>query len=321
MIRESDEAIIVVGRDFVIDVRFPDLGRGLELRPTLFWRIESAGAAKTEMEVSYLTTGMSWAAEYVASVSEDEGAMELYAWASLDNKSGGDFEDAALTLVAGQISQVKAAPPVRMEMMAAAPQTEFSQGELFEYHAYTLERPMTIRNNESLQVPLFAPADVRIDRTYTYDGSRYPGVRVTVKTENKAEMGLGRPLPAGKVRVYAGAAGIEPRLAGEDMLPNTPVGAEIELQVGVAFDVEGERERTGYERLARNEFSESYKITLKNSKSTPVEVVVVEHPRGDWTITESSAPYEEKDSSTVQWTVTVPASGEFTISYTVRFRS
>jgi hypothetical protein len=321
MIRESDEAIIVVRRDFVVDVRFPDIGRDLELRPTLFWLMEGAGRAKTEMEVSYLTAGMGWGAEYVAAVSEEENKMELSAWASVDNKSGGDFDEASVTLVAGELNRPKAAPPVRMEMMAAAPKTDFEQQEFFEYHAYTLDRPLTIKNNESVQVPLFAPADVQVDRTYTYDGSRYPGVRVTVKAENKPETGLGAALPAGMVRIYAGAAGVEPRLAGEDMLPNTRVGGEIELQIGTAFDVEGERKRTAYNRLGKNDFSESYEITLKNSKSAPVEVIVVEHPRGDWTITESSSPYEEKDSSTVQWTVTVPASGALAVSYTVQFRS
>jgi hypothetical protein len=322
MIRESDEAIIVVGRSFVIDVRFPDIGRDLELRPTLLWLMQGVARAKTEMEVSYLTTGMGWGAEYVAALSEQEGAMELSAWASLDNKSGGDFQDASLTLVAGEISRAKAAPPVRMEMMAGrAPETDFGQEEFSEYHAYTLDRPITIKNNESVQVPLLAPADVQVERTYTYDGSRYRGVRVTVKAENTPEAGLGRALPAGRVRIYAAAAGVEPRLAGEDMLANTPAGAEFELQVGTAFDVEGDRTRTAYDRLGKNDFSESYKIALKNSKSVPVEVVVVEHPRGDWTITESSAPYEEKDSSTVQWTVTVPASGELAVSYTVQIRS
>ncbi len=324
VIRDKDEMIAALRREHVTDVSFPDLGADLVLKPSLAWRIEAGERAEVEAEVSYLTKGMTWSAEYVAVVEREGGPMEISAWASLSNTSGGDFEDASLTLIAGRVLTASREPVRRMEMMAAgAPsQTGFEERDFFEYHAYSLDRAVTLRDNEDMQVPLFPSSDVEVERTYTYDATRFSaGVKVSAETENTDEMGLGKPLPGGRVRVYAAGLGSGPRLVGEEMLDNTPVGAEIELSLGVAFDVEGERKRTSYVRHGRNDYEESYEIKLRNSKSHPVDVRVVEHPRGDWTITETSHAYEEKDSDTVRWTVTVPASGEATVSYTVQFRS
>ncbi len=321
-IREADEAILALRRESVIEVRFQDMGESLVLRPTLAWQVDAQDGGSARMEVGYLTSGMSWTAEYVAAFAEDEGRLELSAWASVDNRSGGDFEDASLTLVAGRINRAAEIRPRRMEMAAAAPpSTDFGEQEFFEYHSYVLERPFAIENNESVQVPLFQPAWVRFERVYTFDPTRFAGgVKVTAETENVQERGLGVPLPRGKVRVYAPAGG-DVRLVGEDMLSDSPVGSEIELSLGLAFDVKGERKRTAFVRHGPNDYEESYDITLRNSKSSPVEVNVLEHPRGDWKVTETTHTFEEEDSNTIKWTISVPPSGEITVSYTVQFRS
>ena len=123
------------------------------------------------------------------------------------------------------------------------------------------------------------------------------------------------------MRVYAGDERGEPRLVGEDALGEQPVGAEIDLSLGTAFDVKGERKRTNYARHSRNDYEESFEIKIKNSKSVPVDVRVVEHPHGDWNISDASHEFEPKDSNTGQWVITVPPSGETAVTYTVHFRS
>lgn len=323
IIRDKDEAIVAVRREHITQVHFPDVGRDLVMRPTLTWRIESPDRSRAEMEACYLVSGLSWHVEYAAVLEGDGNPMSLSAWASVDNKSGGGFEDASLTLVAGSVNRAAPRGPKRREMMtmAEAP-TDFAEEELFEYHAYSLEERLTIRDNETVQLPLFAPAEVSFDRSYTYDPTRFSsGVKAMAETENSEAFGLGRPMPRGIVRVYSVDERGESSLVGEDTLGETPVGAEIKLFLGVAFDVKGERKRTDYVRHARNDYEESYEIKLKNSKSVPVEVRVLEHPHGDWKITAASREYEEKDSNTVQWTVTVPPGGETVVTYTVNFRS
>jgi hypothetical protein len=323
MVREKDEAVVSVRREHITDVHFPDIGGDLVMRPTLTWKIHSPRGTTMEIEASYLVSGMSWHVEYAATAGGEGEPLTLSAWASVDNRCGGAFEDASLTLVAGVVSRAPAAAPKRREMMAVADAgAAFAEQELFEYHAYSLDEKLTIRNNETVQLPLFEPGEVAYERVYIYDPTRFSsGVKVTAKTENTEAMGLGRPLPRGVIRVYAAGESGESFLIGEDSLNETPVGAEIDLFLGVAFDIKGERKRTDYARHARNDYEESFEIKLKNSKSVPVEIRVVEHPHGDWSITAASHEFEEKDSNTVQWVVSVPANGETTVSYTVRYRS
>jgi hypothetical protein len=323
VIREDSGSTAAVSRDKTTDVRFYELGKELALRPTLTWQMISESDGPRDVEVSYLTSGMTWHAEYAAKLSADEKSMELLAWASIDNKTGMSFEDAALTLIAGKVNRAAEVRRPRMEFMAAEAKAApaFTEEEVFEYHAYNLDKPLTVSDNESVQLTLFEPAQVAFQKVFTYDPSVLSnGVKVTARTENVEDKGLGVPMPEGVIRVYS-PEGAGARLVGEDLFKPAAVGAEIELALGLAFDVTGERKRVGYERLGSDLYEESYELVLSNGKSEAVEVLVLEHPRGDWKITENSLAYEQKDSNTVQWTVKVPPSGEAKISYTVQFRS
>jgi hypothetical protein len=249
--------------------------------------------------------------------------MELLAWASIENRCGAAFEDAELTLVAGKVHRTAEIRRPRMEMMMAGAEAppSFQEEEVFEYHSYSLDQPLTVSNNESVQLTLFPPSTVTFDKVYTYDPTRYSkGVRVTAETENTEAMGLGMPMPEGKIRVYS-AESKGSRLVGEDAFKQTAVGVEINLFLGLAFDIKGERERTAYNRLGSDLYEESYELTLTNGKKESVEVLVIEHPRGDWKITESNLSYEQKDSNTVRWRLRVPPSGDAKVSYTVQYRS
>jgi len=311
-------ALVALLRAKATEVRFLEPPENLVSRPTLMWQIDSDRETRAELEAAYLTSGLEWRADYAAALGQDEGRIVLSAWATIENRCGASFEDAALTLVAGETHRAAAPVPRRLEMKAAAAEPSFNEGGFFEYHAYTLDGRATIRNNETVQLPLFQPAAVSVERKYTFDGTRFPrGVKVTAETVNSEEKGLGRPLPRGTVKVYAGE-NEGGRFIGEDELKGTPVGAEIKLELGVAFDVKGERKRTSYTRFGRNSYEESYEIVLKNSKTVPVSVDVIEHPHGDWTITEASHDYEKVDAETVKWTISVPASGEAVLSYTVQ---
>jgi len=323
MVREESGAIVAVRREKTADVRFHELGGDLEVRPTLLWRMTSDGSGTREVEASYLTSGMMWHAEYAARLSSDEESMELLAWASIENRCGAAFEDAELTLVAGKVHRTAEIRRPRMEMTMAGAEAppSFQEEEVFEYHSYSLDQPLTVSNNESVQLTLFPPSTVTFDKVYTYDPTRYSkGVRVTAETENTEAMGLGMPMPEGKIRVYS-AERVGSRLVGEDAFKGTAVEAEIKLFLGLAFDIKGERERTAYNRLGSDLYEESYDLTLTNSKKEAVEVLVIEHPRGDWKITESNLSYEQKDSNTVRWRLRVPPSGDAKVSYTVQYRS
>ncbi len=314
----------IVSPDAIRDIRFGELPGGLRTRPTLVWSLIGEKAGKQQAELSYLTHGMNWHAEYVAVVEEDSDNLELSSWVSIENRSGATYENAKLKLMAGD---VRIAPEFvmdggryrAMEAKAQMAPPAFEEKAFFEYHLYTLQRLTTLKDRQTKQIALFDPATVLAKREYIYDGQRNPkkvNVRLVFKNDKKA--GLGIPLPAGKVRVYQEDSDGSLEFVGEDRIAHTPKEEEVKLTVGSAFDIAAERAMTETKRLADRIREEAYRIKLRNHKDEDVEVTVVEHIWGDWDMLETTHDYEKKDASTIEFKVSVQKGKETVIEYRVR---
>ncbi|MDZ7344116.1 MAG: DUF4139 domain-containing protein, partial [candidate division KSB1 bacterium] len=203
VLQAADNAIRILNNNEIVSTELPKLPEGLITRPTLVWQVQNSGPTNQLVEVSYLTTGMSWHAEYVGILDAQDRNMELAAWVSIDNNCGATYKDAKVLLVAGDIHRAK--PPIRpmhKEMIGLAAAPDFEEKEFFEYHLYTLTRPSTLKDRQQKQIELFPAARTAVTKEYTYDGARNEKkVNVTIKFKNKKEAGLGLPLPAGKVRL------------------------------------------------------------------------------------------------------------------------
>ncbi|MPN64216.1 hypothetical protein SDC9_211987 [bioreactor metagenome] len=128
------------------------------------------------------------------------------------------------------------------------------------------------------------------------------------------------PLPAGVVRVYKTDSGGALQFLGEDSIKHTPIGEEVRVATGSAFDITATRNQTQYQRISNNVERVSYEILINNSKAEPENVTVVEHLYGDWEILESSDEYVKTNAFTIEFRVAVPANGTKIITYTVENR-
>ncbi|UCF79596.1 MAG: DUF4139 domain-containing protein [Candidatus Eiseniibacteriota bacterium] len=314
--------VTVVSREEVRHVVFPTLPRGLITRPTLVWKLLCEKAGEHQAEVSYLTDGMNWHAEYVAVSGAGDDVLGIAGWVSVDNRSGATYEDAKLKLVAGAVHRVqeKRRPPLLVEAeMPLAAAAAMEERAFFEYHLYSLERPTTLKNNEVKQVSLFPEAQVKTKKVFTYDGARYPkDVRITLEFKNTEAEGLGVPLPKGVVRVYKEDIDKSLEFIGEDAIEHTPKGEKVRIYVGNAFDIVGERSRESFRQITKTLREETFQIKLRTHKEEPIEVTVVERIWGQWQIVESSHEYVKKDANTVEFTVTVPVEQEVVVRYTTR---
>jgi hypothetical protein len=293
---------------------------GLLTKPTLIWQISSPTSGKRDLLISYLTGGLSWSANYIVKTNADSTKADIRSWVSIDNRAGTSFDDTKLKLVAGDVHRVSGSVPIYDSVVAgAAPiaKTGLSETTLFEYHLYTLEKPVTLANNQAKQISLLSADSVPMQKELVFDSWKGDKVQVVLKMENSEAKGLGKPLPKGIVRVYQPDSEGQLQFLGEDQIDHTPKGAKIKVTVGNAFDVVGKRTQTGFEQVSNNVQRTSYEIELNNSKPQAQDVTVVEHFFGDWEITKSSDKYEKTDASTVEFRVSVPANGTKTISYTV----
>ena len=327
-LQEPGGAIRIVRLDEVRDLYFPTLPEGLITKPTLVWLLDSQVDGKRKAEVSYLTGGINWHAEYVAVVDQKDENLELGGWVSIDNRSGATYKEAKVKLIAGEVHRVReeriprAAKAEMMFDMAATGAPQFEEKAFFEYHLYTLLRPATIKDNEIKQVSLFPSTDVSVKKIFTYDGARYDKkVRVELEFKNSESAGLGMPLPLGKIRVYKEDVDKALEFVGEDRIDHTPKDEKVRVFLGNAFDIVGERQKIDFRKITDDVTDESYRIKLRNHKEEAVEVVVVEHLYGytEWEIRESSLPYEKKDASTIEFKVNLAPDEEAVLTYTVRY--
>ena len=100
---------IVTGLSYE-SIRYPELPDNLYERPTLLWTLQNTGARRHKVEASYLTSNLSWSADYVLNVGKDEASGDLDGWVTLVNHSGTAFKNAQLQLVAGDLHRVRDLP-------------------------------------------------------------------------------------------------------------------------------------------------------------------------------------------------------------------
>lgn len=320
---------------------YPDVPANLRDRPTLVIQLQSGTEKPQQLELSYLTGGLAWRADYVAELGAGDDRLDLSGWVTLTNQSGATYRNARLQLVAGDVHRVREelrlarGMAVEEAMVKAAPQ--MAEEALFEYHLYTLGRPTTIAENQTKQVALLSAASVPATKEFVLFGSDYYyrssiselgqklKVGVFIEFENREKSGLGLPLPKGVIRVYKKDAAGGAQFVGEDHIDHTPKNEKVRLKLGEAFDVTADKKQTDFKKLAGSGrynyiFESAYRIELKNAKKEAVTVKVQEPMPGDWEVLSESHPHAKEASGTAVWQVPVPAEGNAVLTYRVRVR-
>lgn len=332
-------------------VKFPSIADGLITRPTLNWMVSSERGGEQDTRISYETKGITWWADYNLIYEEgrnaNEGTIDLSAWVSILNQSGGSYEDANLKLVAGDVNRAPQAPQRNQYYrgaelaMSDSMQKGFEEQAFFEYHLYTLGRPTTIPDRSTKQIELFEKAtEIPVKKRFMFDGTQqymyYGGgrqeneqfgiggdtkVQVFLQFDNKEKDGLGMPLPSGRIRVSQldeNDGSFE--FIGEDTIDHTPRNEEVTIKLGNAFDVVGERRQVSFER-GRNWMTETIEVKIRNQKEERVEVHIQEHLYR-WSnakITDISHDHEMLDARTMHIPVDVGSEDEVVVTYTVHY--
>jgi len=345
ILQSADGKVTVVKVDKIKQFDFPALPEGLITKPTLVWQVESAQGGAQDVEVTYLTNGINWYANYVAVLGDDDAALDLNGWITLDNRSGASYKDAKLKVIAGDINRVAADGYAEMRKVVyeapAAPTPQVEERGFFEYHLYEVQRPVTVKDQQTKQIEFVTGSGIPATKFFVYNGSQMdywgayepvqdPGygttsnekVQVMLEFKNGEKEGLGVPLPKGTIRVFKKDVDGSTLLIGEDSIDHTPKDEQVRLYIGDAFDIVGERVQTNFRIDTDKRFmEESYKITLRNHKDEDVEVRVTEQMFrwSQWEILEESMKHEKLDAQTIEFRVPVEANGEVTVTYTVRY--
>ncbi|MDQ2681810.1 MAG: DUF4139 domain-containing protein [Candidatus Eremiobacteraeota bacterium] len=316
-------------------IAYPVSPKNFRDRPTLVLEMVSKRSGPQTLDLSYLTSGLSWHADYVGVLSPDEKRLSLTGLVTLSNMSGVSYDRARLQLVAGNVNVIA---PQELRTIASVTSRSasdtysprsFSQENYFEYHLYTLARPTTILDKQTKQIALLSAHNVPVQKTLELRGvqdyyrtespdlgDRLP-VSVYVTFENRGGE-LGVPLPGGIVRMYKNDSRQLSQFLGSDSIEHTPKNETVRLNLGNSFDVTARKHQTSFDNLGDCSADSSYEIDVSNAKAIPQNVLVVETIPGIWRILSENSPHAKSSASTANWKLTIPADGRSTLIYTAR---
>ena len=337
---------------------FPPLTAGTRTQPVLEWTlVGSAGDAVVDAELSYVTGGLNWEAEYNFVSPESGSTIDVTGWVTVQNSSGRSFPKSRLKLMAGDVNKLLPTGQFldRMQFSMGGGGVGGIPGGLppvqeksfDEYHLYTATQDVALSDGENKQIEFLRASGVPAKIVYVYEGAKLdanrmrqyppdmmrqepslgvesnPRVWAMREIENTTAAKLGMPLPAGRLRFYRQDSGGEPEFVGEDSIRHTPRGETVRVFTGAAFDLVGERRRLNFTvDHQRAQAEESFEIKLRNRKTVAAEVIVLErlYRWSGWELFANSMPFRKTDSQTVEFRVRVEPGQESTVIYSVRYK-
>ena len=256
----------------IVDLSFPPRVQNLGM-----WNINSEIGGKVPIEISYLTSGLSWRAFYMGTLTADEKTMQLQGYVRVTNNSGEDYENAQTRLIVGKVHILdriaelaqrqypygRPGEPVPMPRAAGRPESELrmlrkAKGQvmmmedrmdapkeikkegLSEYFLYTIEGTETIPHTWSKRLPSFDTDEIPVVNLYKYEQERYGNAVIRyLSFTNDEDHELGEtPIPGGGMKVYRNVDD-EQHLSyeGTSSFKYIPVGEEVELNLGPVSNV------------------------------------------------------------------------------------
>lgn len=309
-----------------LQISVGSLPSGLLTKPTLVWKVSTESTGKQNAELSYMTSGISWSAEYVAVLNDKEDEMSFNSWVSIDNNTGATFENTSLKLIAGEVNRVQEyqksyGASVDLVMRSSSEAPSFQEESFFDYHIYELNQKTILANNEKKQLSLFNVNKIKVIKKYILSNNWKTNtdgkVASVIKFVNSKDNNLGMPLPKGKARVFK-ERNKSSEFIGEDMIQHTPKDEELTLKLGNAFDLVADETLTDSKQISHSVNEYSYEIKLKNRKEQDVEIEVIRSVGLNWEILDSSLKYEKVDANTIKFIVPVKKNSEITLKYRIR---
>lgn len=320
-------------------VIFDQVPASLRARPTLSVTVQSDGGGPRPVTLTYLTPGLGWAADYVALFDEANSRMDVQGWITLTNNSGTPYVNASTLLVAGAVGQANPyqqryygggyppppppPPPPPGRVIDRAGTETAGRERVGDFYLYPLPERTTIADKQTKQVSFLDVHNAPAVRGYEFNNgwmttSEQPLSASTVlRFSSSREGGLGDALPAGTVRVYERDARGNPQFVGEHAIGHTPMGSQIGLATGQAFDVKVRPVVDERTRLSGDRWRTRMRYTLTNASPKPVTVDLFQSGLvGDTRVTAESMVSARPNADQARWSVPVPANGEATVTAT-----
>lgn len=295
------------------EIVLPSLPSGLILKPALVWKTD--GKPAEDVQVSYLSGGFGWNANYVVELKDK--TLSITGWAEIENKSGMTFENARIKLIAGDVNRIQDNNYDMEDRLyicesSAAPQAE--EKAFFDYHMYTLSNSTTLKDNQSKQICIISGSQIPYKQYYRLNLNEEK-TDIIVELQNSKEHGLGIAMPKGKIKLYKeDDADRSLEFIGEDQIEHTTKDEPLKLTIGKAFDIVFEFNEVDRKKIAGFEHYK-YECVIRNHKETEAEILFEPYIWGVWEMVDSSHDYSKKTSTQLEYRFSVLADSEVKVKF------
>ena len=323
LVHKDTKELTLIKTDQISHISLESLPGNFFLKPTLHWQLSSNKSRKTSVDFSYLCSDISWEATYNTVFHEKKGKLDIKAWVTIDNKSGKQYDDIKLKLVAGELNKIINHNKFRYQFIdenvtrlatgSASP--SFAEKEFHDFHLYTLDSNVTIQNNQTKQLELFSPKTTNASSFYEYITNQQK-IKSYIKFTNSKKSGLGIPLPMGVVKVYKlDEEDDQLEFIGEDEIDHTAKDEEVKILTGNAFDIIAETKTINQDRQGKNIWIKDMEVVLKNKSSATKTIHIKHNLNGEWKILDSSEQFTKENARTIQFVVTLQSNEKKIISW------
>lgn len=327
---------------------FEQIPSGISDKPTLTAKINNKKAGNKNLFLAYLTGGLSWKTDYVATIT-DKNQLDLTGWVTINNNSGVDYNNAKIQLIAGDVNAVRPSMQPRLLMakmsMAvmdngaeAAAMGSVAPEQISNYELYTLPAITSIKDKQTKQVGLIEKNAVKYAKEFNFRSPLYFGgsyefekqhPSITYVLENVQKSNLGISLPAGTMRFYENDKNGNLQFIGSADIANTAKEETLRLNLGDAFNLtlKGKVSKVSEKEVERKPQKQCYNVklqktyaaetTVSNADASENSVIISQNFPDNYKIIKESIKGSVKNAQTREWTIKVPANGKTTLSYMV----
>jgi len=312
--------------DYVIT--FNEIPEVLRKNSFISFAIESDKSKKEKYEISYLTRGLNWNANYIADYNPDKNIINLQGFFNIDNEDDISYKDVNVRFIAGEINQQVAYDNLlysaQARSLAARDEGYFNKTiepeSMGSYYAYQYPEKITIEERQKKSFIFLNNNNIKVKSKKvlkTYRADFEDNFINIIEFENKKEDNLGIPLPKGVVSVYQNINNFKD-FAGESKINNTPAGETIQLNIAKDFDLLGKTTVLNEIRLNDVQTEIELEITLKNRKDKNESVEVIAFLGRIFEVVSSSEKYEKIDKSNIKFTLNLDKNSEKKINLKYR---
>lgn len=275
--------------------------------PRLIIRLESEKAIKALIEVSYLTSGLGWKANYIGEVSEDESFMDMNGWVSLQNKGQTDYTKAY----------------IQLGLYNPLDRLEIDQNRIL----YNLPHPVTLLKGETKQISLFRISNIPLKIHYKLKAMESFSKNMTdqiLSGNVEAWAILEHPkdfseiLPEGIIRLYKRGIKDTIEFLGENRLEEKGTNTGLDFRLGLSKHVSFSQVQSDFKQLRSELFESGYSYTFTNKTSSEIEVELQAHFPGEWQILRETQAHEDISDNDIVWRIKIPPTSEKEFRYRVR---